>query len=71
MTVAKSVKPLRLMNSKLLPKKLCNSSLNDTSPIMSLIEDTPEIETNQNAIVDNNFIDRSFDHGLKNSKRTV
>ena len=32
---------------------------------MNLMEDIPEIETNQNAIVGNDFIDMSFDYGLK------
>ena len=35
------------------------------------MEDAPEIEMNQNTIVDNDFVDRSFEHGLKNVKRTV
>ena len=67
----KPIKPLRLMNSKLLPKKLCNSLLNKIPAIINLIEDPPEIEINQNTIVDKDFIVRSFEHGLKNAKWTV
>ena len=59
------------MNSKLSPKKLCNNLLNEISPIMNLMEDAPEIEMNQNAIVDEDFIEKSFEHGLSNAKRTV
>ena len=35
------------------------------------MEDAPEIPINQNAIIDENFIDKSFEHGLNNVKRTV
>ena len=59
------------MNSKLLPKKLCNNLLNEISSITNLMEDAPEIEMNQNAIIDEDFIDKSFEHGLNNVKRTV
>ena len=38
---------------------------------MNLMEDVPEIQINQNAITDENFIDKSFDHGLNNEKRTT
>ena len=64
-------KPMRLMNAKLLPKKLCNSSLNGISPTMNLMKDAPEIKINQNSITDENFIDRSFKHGLIHVKRTA
>ena len=63
--------PLRLISSKSLPKELRNSLLNATSSTMNLIEDAPDIEVSQNTIVGNDFIDRSFEHGLKNAKRTV
>ena len=53
--MTKPDKPLRLMSSKLLPKKLCNNSLNEVSPTMSLIKDAPETEMNQNAITDEDF----------------
>ena len=35
------------------------------------MEDAPEIQINQNTIIDENFIDKSFEHGLNNAKRTV
>ena len=56
------------MNSKLLPKKLCNNLLNEISPIMNIMEDDPDIEMNQNAITDEDFIVKSFEHGLNNAK---
>ena len=59
------------MNSKLSPKKLCNNLLNEISPIMNLMEDSPEIEMNQNSIVDEDFVDKSFEHVLNNAKRTM
>ena len=65
------VKPLRLMNANLLPKKLFNNLLNEISPMMSLMEDAPEIQMNQNAIIDENFRDKSFDYVLNNAKRTT
>ena len=71
MTVMKPIEPLRLMNSKLLPKKLCSNLLNEISPKMNLMEDAPEVEMHQNAIADEDFIDKSFEHGLNNVKRTV
>ena len=35
---------------------------------MSLMEDAPEIEMSQNAITDEDFIDKSFEYGLNNAK---
>ena len=61
--------PLRLMNTKPLPKKLCDDSLNEISPTMSLMEDDPEIQINKNTIIDKNVIDKSFEHSLSNTKR--
>ena len=59
------------MNAKSLPKKLCNNLLDESSPIINLTEDVPEIQINQNIITDENFIDKSFEHGLNNVKRTA
>ena len=42
-TLIGPVKPLQLMNAKLLPKKLCNNLLNEISSMMNLMEDAPEI----------------------------
>ena len=52
------VKSLRLVNAKSLPKKQNNGLLNEISPMMNLMEDTSEIQINQNAIIDANFIDK-------------
>ena len=38
------------MNTNFLFKKACNSLLSEISPIMNLMEDTPEIQINQNTI---------------------
>ena len=62
---------LRLMNAKLLPKKLCNHLLNEISPTMSLMEDAPGIKINQNVITHENLIDKSFEYDLNNVKGTV
>ena len=69
--LTRPVVPLRLMNAKLLPKKTCNDLLNDISPTMNLMEDDPEIQINQNEIIDKNVINKSFEHGLNNVKRTA
>ena len=59
-TLTWPVKPLRLMNAKLLRKKLCDNSLNEISPMINLMENA-EIQINQNTIMDENFIDKSFE----------
>ena len=56
------------MNEKLLPKKLCNNLLNEMLLIMNLIEGTPEIRIGYDTVIDENFIDQSFEHALKNVK---
>ena len=45
--------------------------LSEISPTMNLMEDAPEIEMNQNSIVDEEFTDKLFENGLINAKRTV
>ena len=42
-TITRPIKPLRLINIKLLQKILCNNYLNKNSPIMNLIEGAPKI----------------------------
>ena len=59
------------MNAKSLREKLCNNSLNAISPIMNVMEDAPEIQINQNTITDEKFIDKPFEYGLNNVKRTA
>ena len=59
------------MNAKLLPKILCNNYLNKISPIINLIEGAPEIWINSRTVIDENFINQSFDYGLNNMKRTA
>lgn len=70
-TFTRPIKPLRLMNPKLLPKALCNSHKNEISPIMNLMEGAPEIQIHSHTVMDDNFIDQSFEYGLNNVNRTV
>ena len=42
-----------------------------TLPIMNLMEGTPEIRIDHNTVIDENFIDQLFEHGLNNVKRTA
>ena len=65
-TLVRPVKHLRLMNAKSFLNKLCDNVLNEISPIMNVMEDAPKIKINQNAI-----IDKSFENGLSNAKKTV
>ena len=53
---SKACKTYEINEFKSITKKLCNSLLNEFSPIMKLIKDTFEIEINKNTIIHNDFI---------------
>ena len=46
------------MNKKLLPKKLCNNVLNKISPMMNEMEGAPEVRSDHNIVIDENFIEQ-------------
>ena len=60
----RSIRPLRPMNAKSLPKKLCDNLFNDISPTMNLMEDAPEIRIDHSTIIDDNFIIRKGVYSL-------
>ena len=70
-TLTGPIKPLQLMNVKSLPKVLCDNYLNDISPIMNLMEGSPEILIDSGIFIDENFINQSFEHSLNNVNRTI